>query len=608
MHMNQAQQQAVLHKNGPMLVLAGPGSGKTFVITERTKYLLSEHQIPAEQILVITFTKAAANEMKERFLVGIKGKRTGVSFGTFHAVFFTILKYAYHYNSSNIIREEARVQIIREIVHHMDLEYEDEKDFIDNILSEISLIKGDKIEINNYYSVHCANEIFRKIYHSYEQKLRCSNLIDFDDMLILCLQLLVERKDILSIWQNKYRYILIDEFQDINKVQYEIIRLLAAPQNNLFIVGDDDQSIYRFRGAKPEIMLKFHEDYPDCKQVFLDKNYRSTGSIVMASSKLVGHNVQRFQKQMRAVTEMGPAITIRSFDTLAKENQSIAEEILKLNKEGIALSKMAILVRTNMGAGSLLHKLMEYNIPFKMKDSLPNLYDHWIAKDIIAYIAIAMGRSERALYLQIINRPKRYVSRDCFDTPEVNLELIKDYYEDKNWMLERLDKMEYDLKLLRGMKPFAAINYIRRGIGYDEYLQEYALQRRIKVEELSDLLDELQDSAREYPSYDKWFTHMEEYKEELKKQAYEIKNNKTDSITIATMHGSKGLEYAVVFIIDANEGITPHKKAVLDTDIEEERRLFYVAMTRAKEYLYIFSAKERYNKVMQISRFIEEIQ
>jgi len=607
MQMNPAQQQAMQHKEGPMLVLAGPGSGKTLVITERTKYLIKEYQVPEDKILVITFTKAAANQMKERFLTGMKESQTKVSFGTFHAVFFMILKHAYHFNASNIVRDEDRIQILKEVIRRLELEYEDEKDFIADLFSEISLVKGNQMELSNYYSIHCADEIFRSIYTEYNRKLKNLNLIDFDDMLLLCFQLLAERQDILTLWQNKFQYILIDEFQDINKVQFEIIRMLSAPRNNLFVVGDDDQSIYRFRGAKPEIMLQFPEDYPQCKRIYLDKNYRSTKTIVSAANRLVMHNENRFPKEVSAMRETGGEIAIHNFEALADENLMLVEEIRKLNKEGMNFSKIAILVRTNMGSGALLHKLMEYNIPFRMRDSLPNIFEHWICADLISYIKIAIGRTDRSLYLQIINRPKRYVSRECFDTPEVNFEAVKEYYDDKTWMLERLDQFEYDLAILSRMNPYAAINYIRRGIGYEEYLKEYANQRKMKAEELIDILDELQESTRDFKTFEDWFTYMVEYKVELKRQATDNKNNKKDSITIATMHSSKGLEFQVVFIVDANEGITPHKKAVLDADMEEERRLFYVAMTRAKEYLYILSAKERYNKVMLSSRFIDEI-
>ena len=608
MQINQVQKQAILYKDGPMLVLAGPGSGKTLVITERTKCLIREYHIPEDNILVITFTKAATNEMRGRFLKGMGADRTKVSFGTFHAIFYTILKHAYHLNSSNIIREDERLFYLKEIVHNLQIEYEDEKDFISELLSEISLVKSNQIELANYYSINCADEIFRSIYTEYNQKLRRANRIDFEDMLLLCYELLSQRKDILAAWQNKYRYILVDEFQDINKVQYDIIRLLAAPQNNLFVVGDDDQSIYRFRGAKPEIMLNFPVDYPECGKLFLNMNYRSKANIIHASNRLINHNNNRYIKEVQAVLGEGHNIIICDFETTPEESQMLAEEVLKLNKEGMMLSDMAILVRTNRGSGSLLHKLMEYNIPFRMRDSLPNIFDHWIAVDILTYIKIALGGRERGLFLQVINRPKRYVSRECFDTPEVNIEDIKDYYEDKNWMLERLSQLEYDIALLSGMRPYAAVNYIRHGIGYDDFLKEYAEFRKMNVEELLDILEELLDSARDYKSYEDWFAYMEEYRQELKHQASASQSVKSDSVTIATMHSSKGLEFEAVFIVDANEGVTPHKKAALPSDIEEERRLFYVAMTRAKEYLYLLSVKNRYNKVSQRSRFIDEIE
>ena len=607
MKMNEAQREAVLHTEGPVLVVAGPGSGKTLVITERTGYLTREKQIPEDQILVITFTKAAAGEMKERYLLHNKTSRTGVNFGTFHAVFFTILKHAYHFNSSNIIREEIRLQYMKDIIHRMELEYEDEKEFISDLFSEISLVKGSRINLDHYYSISCSEEVFRTVYGEYDKKLRRANLIDFDDMLLLCHRLLSERSDILALWQNKFRYIMIDEFQDINLVQYEIVQMLAKPRNNLFIVGDDDQSIYRFRGAKPEIMLNFPADYPGCREIILNTNYRSTANILQASNHLILHNENRFDKKLQAVKTVGNDIVIRHFATLLEENQVLVEEILKLNKNGMPLSRIAVLVRTTLGAGALIHKLMEYNIPFQMRDSLPNLFDHWITRDILSYIKIATGRTDRNLYLQIINRPKRYISRDCFDSTEVDLEAIKDYYEDKNWVLERLDQLEYDLSILGRMNPYAAVNYIRRGIGYDDYLKEYAEYRRIKVDELIDILDELQESSRDFKTYEEWFSYMENYKDELKRQAVESKEQKKDSVMLATMHSSKGLEFDAVFIIDANEGITPHKKAVLAEDVEEERRLFYVAMTRAKELLYLFSARERYNKVAQWSRFIDEI-
>lgn len=608
---NHQQRMAVEHVAHPCLVLAGPGSGKTTVITHRTKKLIEEEGISPSNILVITFTKAAAMEMQQRFLQLMGGKRLPVSFGTFHAVYFQILKYAYNYRAENIIREEKKYEILRNIVHKTELDISDENEFVANLISEISNVKGEMLDVAYYYSKNCPEEVFKKIFREYNDTLIRANLIDFDDMLVMCYELLTKRKDILKLWQDKYRYILIDEFQDINRVQYEVIRLLAKPQDNLFIVGDDDQSIYRFRGARPEIMLNFEKDYPEAKKIILDTNYRSTPEIVAAAGKLIRNNKKRFEKQIRAERENGSKPVILPFDNVYKECNYILEEIEQLIAKGLTYQDMAVLYRTNTNPRTLLEKLMEHNIPFCMKDVIPNLYDHFIAKDIIAYINAAVdfrekGVMKRGDMLRLINRPKRYISRDVFPRAEVNLEDVKRFYQDKGYVLERISKLEYDLAMIRNMNPYAAIQYIRHGIGYEEYLTEYAEYRRMKPEELYDVLEELSEAAKPYKTYQEWFKKIEEYGEELKKQARE-RQEKKDGITLATMHSSKGLEYRAVFIIDANETITPHKKALLLEDIEEERRLFYVAVTRAKDWLYICHCRERYGKETDVSRFVEEM-
>ena len=608
---NHQQRMAVEHVDHPCLVLAGPGSGKTTVITHRTKKLIEEEGISPSNILVITFTKAAAMEMQQRFLQLMGGKRLPVSFGTFHAVYFQILKYAYNYRAENIIREEKKYEILRNIVHKTELDISDENEFVANLISEISNVKGEMLDVAYYYSKNCPEEVFKKIFREYNDTLIRANLIDFDDMLVMCYELLTKRKDILKLWQDKYRYILIDEFQDINRVQYEVIRLLAKPQDNLFIVGDDDQSIYRFRGARPEIMLSFEKDSPEAKRIILDTNYRSTPENVAGAGKLIRNNKKRFEKQIRAERENGSKPVILPFDNVYKECNYILEEIEQLIAKGLTYQDMAVLYRTNTNPRTLLEKLMEHNIPFCMKDVIPNLYDHFIAKDIIAYINAAVdfrekGVMKRGDMLRLINRPKRYISRDVFPRAEVNLEDVKRFYQDKGYVLERISKLEYDLAMIRNMNPYAAIQYIRHGIGYEEYLTEYAEYRRMKPEELYDVLEELSEAAKPYKTYREWFKKIEEYGEELKKQARE-RQEKKDGITLATMHSSKGLEYRAVFIIDANETITPHKKALLPEDIEEERRLFYVAVTRAKDWLYICHCRERYGKETDVSRFVEEM-
>ncbi len=600
-----SQEEAIRHVDGPMMVLAGPGSGKTTVITHRTKYLIEEAGIDPGKILVITFTRAAAKEMEERFIRLMEGRPARVSFGTFHSVFFTILKYAYRYQAADIVREEQRIRYIREMMEQYDVEIEDEREFTASILSEISFVKSEMVSLDHYYSKNCSETVFKKMYQGYEERMRKAGLLDFDDMLVMCCELFRERKDILQAWQNKFSYILIDEFQDINKVQYEIVKMLALPNNNLFIVGDDDQSVYRFRGARPEIMLGFTKDYPQAKLVLLGMNYRSTEEIVEKACALIGHNEKRYEKKLTAARKAGkPVVTSMSTEP-QEETLRIVEEIKDYVKAGYELEDIGILYRTNLNPRLMIERLMEYNIPFTMKDSLPNLYEHWITQNVLAYIKAARGNLKRSNILQILNRPNRYISRDALEEADVSWNKVKAQYQDKGWMVERIEQLEYDLLMIRDMPPAAAVNYIRKGVGYDDYIKEYARFRRMKPEELLEVLDQLKESAAGYKTMEQWFAHMEEYKKQLQHQA-RTQREAARGVSLMTMHSSKGLEFKIVYILDANEGITPHQKAVLDADIEEERRMFYVAMTRAKERLHVCYVRERYGKKQEMSRFIEE--
>ena len=604
---NEAQTQAVEHNKGPMMVLAGPGSGKTLVITHRTRTLIEKYKVEPNKILVITFTKAAAMEMKERFDKLMGNQYVPVRFGTFHAVFFSILKHAYNYSANNIIRDSEKKKILQDIVEQLDLDLEDTNEFLSDMESEISLVKGEMISLEHYFPINCAKDVFQKIYKKYNESLQRRNLIDFDDMMVYCYELFTQRPDILALWQQQFSYILIDEFQDINKVQYDIIRMLAKPEDNLFIVGDDDQSIYRFRGAKPDIMLQFEKVYPNVKKVFLDINYRSTQCIVETAAMVIRNNKKRFPKNIRTNNQRGTEVVIQEFGDVKKENERVVELIREYQKKGIALSQMAVLFRTNTQPRSLVSKFMEYNLPFQMKEQIPNIYEHWIAKNIIAYIRLAMGSRDRGLFLQIANRPKRYLSRQVFDTQEVSFERLYAFYSDKKWMQDRLEQLEYDLQTLSGMSPYAAINYIRKAIDYDSYLIEYAEYKHIKADDLFEILDELMELAKPFSDYKQWFLHIEEYARELEEQSSKKKEKNQDGVNFVTMHGSKGLEYDIVFIPDVNEGVVPHQKAVLEEDLEEERRMFYVAMTRAKKELFIFFAKERLGKPVSMSRFVAEI-
>ena len=603
---NREQEEAITHKGGPLMVLAGPGSGKTLVITYRVKWLIENAGVYPSNILVITFTRAAAEEMKKRFFMFDGMENAPVTFGTFHSIFFMILRYAYRYTAANIIREDVKRRYIKEMTENMELEIEDENEFLSGIINEISYVKGEMMSLSYYHSNNCSDELFAQIYEGYEKRLREENLIDFDDMLVFCYELLKEREDIRTLWQNKFQHILIDEFQDINKVQYEIIRMLAGKGDHLFIVGDDDQSIYRFRGARPEIMLGFDKDYPEAKKVILNTNYRCSEEIVEGAEHLISHNTKRFPKNMQAARGSKVPITFRNLKDAGEECTDILKGIRFYYKKGIPLEDMAVIFRTNTQPRLLVGRLMEYNIPFQMRDVIPNIFDHWIARNILTYIKLAMGNRDRKLFLQVMNRPKRYISRSMITEPQVDLKKLKQQTFGKKWLYEKIDKLEMDLYLLRKMEPYAAIQYIRNGIGYEDYMNEYAQFRRMNPDDLEEVLNQIQESAKEYHSFEEWFAYIESYGEELRKQM-EAGRQQKSGVTLTTMHSSKGLEYEVVFVMDINEGVTPHKKAVKEADLEEERRLFYVAVTRAKTYLFLYSVKELYQKDAQISRYIGEL-
>ena len=606
MQVDSSQKKAIEHDRGPMLVLAGPGSGKTLVITRRTQWLIEKAGVAPGNILVVTFTRAAAGEMRSRFDRLMGGRHLPVSFGTFHAVFFTILKYAYQYKVENILMENEKYDILRDIVHRIDVEMDDEKDFLMNIAGDISRVKGDMMSLEHFYSVNCSKDVFDEIYNEYNKKLKRMRRIDYDDMLLQTWQLFKERPDILLAWQKKYRYILIDEFQDINRIQYEIIRLLAKPENNLFVVGDDDQSIYRFRGAKPEILLGFTKDYPEAKLTILNKNYRSTGAIVNRAAQLINHNEQRYKKDFKAFREKGEEVLVKAFVKPADQYLKMIREIVGLHEKiGVPWEEIAVIFRTNLQMAGLVEQLMMYNVPFVMKDSVPNIYEHWIAKDIFSYMNLAFGGNRREDYLRIINRPNRYISRAYLDEDPVNLSNLKDYYENKEWMLERIEQLEYDLYMLASMGPYPAIQYIRHSIGYDAYLKEYAAYRGIKADDLLEVLDDLMDKSHAHSTWEEWFQAIGQYSETLKLRARQ-KFEENEGIRLLTMHGAKGLEYDVVYIPDANDGMTPHKKALTASEQEEERRMFYVAMTRAKNDLRVYFTRERYGKQAEMSPFVGE--
>ena len=587
------------------MVLAGPGSGKTSVIVERTAYMINEGKIPASSILVVTFSRAAATEMKERFLKFVNRDRSEVTFGTFHGIFYGILKAAYNLNASNILSEEEKYSILREMTEKFGQEMEQEGDFLEEIAKEISVVKGNCISLEHYYASCCSDEVFREIYNGYKNALRTRRKLDFDDMILCCYELFSQRSDILKAWQKKFVYILVDEFEDINSLQYKILQMLAAPANNLFIVGDDDQSIYHFRGARPEIMLNFTRDYPGAETVLLDVNYRCSGNILKTAMNVINCNKKRFRKKLTTPNDVGMPVTCKVFDNPREEAVCVAAALKKRLEKGEKLENTAILLRTNQEAESLITALMEYQIPFTMKEQLPNLYRHWICRNLLAYLHMAAGDRSRKNFLELMNRPNRYISRDALKNSQISFHDLREYYKDKDWMCDRITTLETHLRILGTLSPFAAVNFIRKGMGYEEYLREYAQFRRLKPEELLEILDRIHESTRGMKNLKQWEDYIEDYTEKLNEQAKRQRDRK-EGVTVSTLHAVKGLEYDIVYILNVNEGSIPYRKAVLAEAVEEERRLFYVGMTRARRKLVLAYVNRQYEKEREPSRFLEE--
>lgn len=605
-HFSESQRRAIGARGGATLVLAGPGSGKTAVITARIHYLVETLRVPPEHILVITFTRAAAKEMRLRFQSMTEGRRLPVQFGTFHAVFFSILKHAYGYRSDQIIRQEMKDAFLREILSAYQMQEDEVQNLMAQLPGEISAVKNNCFELGHYYAKCCGASQFRDIYAAYEKKLRANGLIDFDDMLTLTRGLLLQRADHLRVWQEKFQYILVDEVQDMNALQYEVLRLLAAPQNELFLVGDDDQSVYQFRGARPELMKRFLGDYAGAKQLCLEENYRCASSIVQASLALISHNNNRFDKCIRAARSEKGVVSVREYPSAYRENLAVIETIRALFERGTAYRDMAVLYRTNRQAGPLLEQLMEQGIPFFAREAVPLVYDHWIARDVLCYLRLGAGGRRRGDFLQIMNRPLRYLSRDVLDEPQVDLECWEAVYEEQPWIARRIVQLAEDLQVMSRMGPFAAVSYVRKGIGYEEFVLDYARTHGAKEQELLEVLEELQQSAAGFSSLGEWQTHIAACRQHMREEQ-KRKGMSGEGVQILTLHGAKGLEFDTVFLPQLLEGEIPYKKAIVDADIEEERRLFYVGMTRAKERLFLSSCKTRCQKDTAASRFLAEL-
>lgn len=604
--LNTAQQKAVCHETGPMLVLAGPGSGKTTVLLCRISRLLERGLAKPQEILALTFSKAAAEEMKSRF-ENLNGA-SGVSFGTFHSIFFRILRSRYGWNVEQIFQEEERRSILRNSIEAEKWDIPDLEEYISQFFSQLSLMNSELEQPNRFTPVGMPVEEFRKLYRAYEGYKERHEKLDFDDMLTQCYQLLREDAAVREYWQRKYKFILVDEFQDVNQAQFACLQILAEKHQNLFVVGDDDQSIYAFRGARPDFLLHFPTLYPAAKKVTLNTNYRSTERIVNLAERVIGNNEVRFVKNMKGIGEAGDKVTFFLAEDAAKEAAHIAEKIGRLLDEGVPLTEIAVIYRTNLQGGAFARELYKRGIPYDLRDNSGNVYEHWVAKDLLAYLLLAENEESDSALRRILNKPKRYIGKDLLAEAEaMPYTLLRSFFvcpSLKGWQEENLENLRIDLNQIRKRTPYDALKYIRKVIGYDEYLEEFAAYRRTSAQVLQEIADEIMETAKDCADVRSFREQLERLSLQMKEQSRK-KGQKRNGVALMTMHGAKGLEFRAVFLPSLVEGIVPHEKG-MDT-VAEERRLFYVAMTRASEKLCLSAILQRYEKERKPSRFLAEM-
>ena len=595
--------------DGPAMVLAGPGSGKTTVITHRIKNLIEKAEVRPENILVVTFTKAAAISMQKRFSTLMNGgKGQLVTFGTFHSVFYKILRKSRRYEATEILSERQKTDYIREIIGRYGISSNDISELSQNIINDIGNIKGNMLNAQEYEPSCCKKEDFIKVYNAYNLELKKDGKMDFDDILRECYLLLCENHTMLEQWRELYKYILIDEFQDINRIQMNIIELLASPLNNIFVVGDDDQSIYGFRGARPEIMIEFKDYYPEAELIVLNVNYRSTQSIINVAGRVIENNKTRLDKCAHANNDKDFQPDIRKFRNQVEELKFVVSKIKEYENQGISLSEMVILVRNNSQIQEISSFLKNRKIEAESGKHRSNIYNGMVAKDILSYVRGALkfdGTYFNEDLIYVLNKPQRYISRQVVLSVNMNISAVRRIYSKNN-----IDSFLFHIEMIRKLPPQAALSYIRKGAGYEEYLRLYAIENNIPMSGLLKQLEQLVQECSKFNTLEQWINSIDSAQNSEgqnfgKKSSGEGGTN--NRINIMTMHGSKGLEFKAVFIVDANQGIIPTSKALRERDFEEERRLFYVAITRAIDYLNIYAVEERLGCPIEVSMFVEEM-
>jgi len=612
------QRQAVNHINGPALVLAGPGSGKTTVITARIAHLVLECGVKPENILTLTFNKSARAEMEYRFkkIYGqdISGK---VPFATLHSFCKRIL-HDYEEKKGKRLKliegeenvEDNKRKIIGEIFYNINNSKIND-DELDNLVNEIGFVKNKMLKDIEGFKSEFKN--FSLIYKAYEEYKKANLLIDFDDMLTYAYSILIKCPDILLKYRSRYSFIQVDEGQDLSKIQFEILKLIVNPQsNNIFIVADDDQSIYGFRGAEPKYIFQIKEHFKGCSIFYLENNYRSTKNIVDISSEFIRGNSCRFDKaHTTSNDEKYDPFVVRVMD----ENEQIKYVIEKLkshNKEG---RSVAILYRNNLSSIVIADKLNREGILFKVKQNKLSFFNHWVVQDVIAFFKFGLNPKDIESFSRIYYKMNRYISKAMLEysmnsnSDKNIIDRILEMDELKDFQRNRLEELKKEFIFLTRSTPAQALFYIKRSFNYFDYIKNYCENTGISFDYLCKLFGILELIAQECLSIHDFLNRLEELKLMFEeKSGY---SNNRDTITLTTIHSSKGLEYDVVFMIDLKESEIPGANVIESAKknddysvLEEERRLFYVGMTRAKEYIYLLCPGPESSK----STFVKEVE
>jgi len=548
-----------------MLVLAGPGSGKTTVISERVRYLIEKKGVKPERILIITFTKSAAAEMQNRCRKICPQAKNAV-FGTFHSVFYHMLRKSNAYQNFTVVSEKEKKKIMKKIIPADNMTQLQHEYVCENLLKKISYYKNSQSK----NIPEAEGDEFVSVMERYTNLCYENGKLDFDDMIVLCRKLLQQKENERVKWQNHFDYLLIDEFQDINACQYEIVKMLSEKHGNVFCVGDDDQAIYSFRGADPWIMKQFLRDYPNSRQVCLEDNYRSGAGIVALAGSCIKGNKNRFEKNVCAKSALDYEVKIERYDSAVDEMNDIALQIK--NYSG---TDAAILVRTNMQAEFVTEILEKNEVKYVYREKRKCFYENEWVKDILAVLRFVYCGQKRKDLFVFMNKPFRGIERAWFLEERVNLKKIK---------IREVEKLAYSLETMRGLDPYGAVMFVLGGLRYRTYMNEVIGNNQKMKEQTDDIIQELLLRIKEYTTVPAFLEFVETYTDNFEEKTEETQ---PEGVRIMTYHASKGLEFTSVYLPMINAGKVPHGRMMTEEQTEEERRMFYVAMTRARSRLFI---------------------